>query len=1518
MDPAAVQGGSASGPPAAAPSAPSAHGSAEGGPLVGMSGWAAGAPSHEPWKADPAQPTPSSVAAAQGSAAAAAVKTEPPPVPHPAAAPASAAAAAALPPPPAEVCLEEGEERRPRFNERMLQACDTCVTPEHVQQYTAGFKFRYDADDRQYYVSRGDGEFVDELPVIEEGARELTDRERRKERKQWEREQQERWEREQQERREREQQERREREQQERREREQQEQQQPWEQRWQQQQQHPQRQLLQPSLQLSHQPLPQVPQEVALEPPQHAVLQPLQPQLPQHLPAQPPQQAAPQPMAALPQRAQAQLPQPMAALPQQALQHLPSQPPQEAQQHPPPQPPQQAAPQPMAAPPQQAQAQLPQPMAALPQQAPQHPAPQPAAGPEPPVESLSLDDLRQAFFDQPAELSALRARLAELEELRKQCVFPDGGALWDGLLARLRRYLHLLEQEGQQVQQADGQPQKEAGAAQAAPKREPFVPRCDLCGRQQAPGAAPPLRRMQLMGARQHLAVCGACADARRGTLIPLTPTWQLDPVAWGALVGRTAPAMPAAKPAPGGGGGRGRGRKKDAAAGVSDAGDGSRPGSAVGHRGKSTFKATSCAWLKLVTKGNLQPSAGLAPRIYLPFGVYWSWVDRLPGAEGLASEADAPRAMRLAHEASGAAWHVPLLRTDDGMQLQPAALRPLFDQLGVAVDSSLLIELREEECSLAGGFVATVKLIGRGEPQPELPGGPIGVPRNPVTASGLQACKKRKGTHTSSRQERGAGDGGGDTATAHAAAGGGGGWAGGGGGGRGRANSEAFEWDEAWDERSDADVSFSLPAGQPVDGPAAGRSRRRGAGSRLASILRQEVPEPEDEADDEDYVVAPEQAASEQDEVDQAPLPFEPRGTPSIRAALELAMALHPDVTIPGAHAPSAGTTQKWGVYIKRSGYQQQWFGRLDRPRAAVAADVVMTWQGRLARQVEMEKLLSGEPQYGAAAPASGPTDGGEAAELAAEVAAMAALAAGLGPPPSRPGSALPRAGSFSGMPAASEDVDMAEAGEEAEATTAAAPGAGGRVPRRLNLPEAGYLQDAELMQQLGQIESPYQLLLLLTAIIPQDPLPRHLQRHALRPPSEGWAAAAVCTLPGSQAVTLRVSGLPTLEQAEVARDLLALWGWQAAQRQQAQQAQQPTASAADGAAGSGGGVEGTAPAAASPSPPSPPPLPPLNFPYSAYAEHTAWLQDLANLGVEEVERFACAAAQQLSKEAFAELQAAAGLPAAAAPAAAPAATPAAVEATAPSEAGEEQSEGSSEPAVARGEVDHFDLLAALADVAGGELGPTPERRGPPPLKQEAEGPAGPMGAKHPGGAGRLAAGEAAAAAGQVPGSPFAAQQHAQQLKEQPAPAPQPQAQPGEAAFLRQPSTASAAGQRPGSPGGAPPLPSSPAGGLSGAGSGGAALAARVEAATQRKVAQALAAFEEADLTSADSMLRPLRLLAVANKGGQLLRDIVRSWPSYTRSQQQEVFDAVLMATNEQDWGPQLEETLRLALELL
>lgn len=73
------------------------------------------------------------------------------------------------------------------------------------------------------------------------------------------------------------------------------------------------------------------------------------------------------------------------------------------------------------------------------------------------------------------------------------------------------------------------------------------------------------------------------------------------------------------------------------------------------------------------------------------------------------------------------------------------------------------------------------------------------------------------------------------------------------------------------------------------------------------------------------------------------------------------------------------------------------------------------------------------------------------------------------------------------------------------------------------------------------------------------------------------------------------------------MARDLLALWGWQAAQREQ-QQAQQTQQSSAAGA----GGEEGASPSSN--------PLPPLNFPYSAYVESTPWVEGLAGLNGEGI----------------------------------------------------------------------------------------------------------------------------------------------------------------------------------------------------------------------------------------------------------------------------------------------------------
>lgn len=134
------------------------------------------------------------------------------------------------------------------------------------------------------------------------------------------------------------------------------------------------------------------------------------------------------------------------------------------------------------------------------------------------------------------------------------------------------------------------------------------------------------------------------------------------------------------------------------------------------------------------------------------------------------------------------------------------------------------------------------------------------------------------------------------------------------------------------------------------------------------------------------------------------------------------------------------------------------------------------------------------------------------------------------------------------------------------------------------------------------------------------------------------------------------------------------------------------------------------------------------------------------------------------------------------------------------------------------------------------------------------------------------------------------------------------------------------------------------------GSGSGAACLAARAAEAKQRRMRQAEEAFQEADMDSAESMLCPLRLLAMVGHGGQLLQvrlhvavpccaragpelvalpptaasttlsaattaqDVVDRWPSYPLERQQEVFDAALVVASTQAWH-ELESRLRLAL---
>ncbi|KAL4449040.1 hypothetical protein ABPG77_007757 [Micractinium sp. CCAP 211/92] len=93
------------------------------------------------------------------------------------------------------------------------------------------------------------------------------------------------------------------------------------------------------------------------------------------------------------------------------------------------------------------------------------------------------------------------------------------------------------------------------------------------------------------------------------------------------------------------------------------------------------------------------------------------------------------------------------------------------------------------------------------------------------------------------------------------------------------------------------------------------------------------------------------------------------------------------------------------------------------------------------------------------------------------------------------------------------------------------------------------------------------------------------------------------------------------------------------------------------------------------------------------------------------------------------------------------------------------------------------------------------------------------------------------------------------------------------------------------------------------------ATLPPSAAAALQRMQDRAVLAFAEAGQDS-DSMLVALRKLATAKWGGQLLKDTVMRWPSLPAEQQQAAFDALLVAAAQGAWQ-QMEARLRLALEV-
>ncbi|KAI3438862.1 hypothetical protein D9Q98_001279 [Chlorella vulgaris] len=146
---------------------------------------------------------------------------------------------------------------------------------------------------------------------------------------------------------------------------------------------------------------------------------------------------------------------------------------------------------------------------------------------------------------------------------------------------------------------------------------------------------------------------------------------------------------------------------------------------------------------------------------------------------------------------------------------------------------------------------------------------------------------------------------------------------------------------------------------------------QRQSAGSLMWYMLEQEKESDSEsesevvEADEEDSDFSPEDAADGQEQQvvtkrrrsespASEPLNFQPQSTPSVAAAL--AYDIPPDQVIVGARPPRPGSSHRWGLAISQHG-QSAWFGRIDRQRAAVAADLALLWRRSMAAAAAEEE---------------------------------------------------------------------------------------------------------------------------------------------------------------------------------------------------------------------------------------------------------------------------------------------------------------------------------------------------------------------------------------------------------------------------------------------------------------------------------------------------------------------------------------------------------------------------------
>ncbi|KAL4422609.1 hypothetical protein ABPG75_008806 [Micractinium tetrahymenae] len=253
-------------------------------------------------------------------------------------------------------------------------------------------------------------------------------------------------------------------------------------------------------------------------------------------------------------------------------------------------------------------------------------------------------------------------------------------------------------------------------------------------------------------------------------------------------------------------------GNRSDATAAGQAAAPAKRRGKRSGASYHQTFLPTSRAFLKELTPSNLN-----GKDILIPNWLYHVWAKEVGFPAG-GDAGDGPAALKLTCPTSGRSWEVGLGPHMGGMRLRQAAtVRDMLQVLRARIGGGMLFTMEEEQPDLSY-FSMAVRVFPRWsckDPAPvELPGEPVSVStsRRPGERSVPQPrVVPRPATSSHKRKRRGAGE----------------------------------QWDSGSEAEQSDEEEGMLGGAMVVDGPSGlARSRRNGAGSRLAALLHHPSPE--------------------------------------------------------------------------------------------------------------------------------------------------------------------------------------------------------------------------------------------------------------------------------------------------------------------------------------------------------------------------------------------------------------------------------------------------------------------------------------------------------------------------------------------------------------------------------------------------------------------------------------------------------------------------------------------------